>query len=346
MAYSFTTGARQNAGPFVLKIDGNTLFLRFIFREGQAMENKKLWVYAVPGIVILCTVFLFILLNTGFKEPGQLSCLTPRYTSFRLPDTLTFAGEQVPLEYFDVRESLEREILVNSYFHSQTIRLIKLAPRYFPVIEPILKEQGIPDDFKYLAVAESNLDPKAVSPSEAVGLWQFIESAAKQYGLEVNAEIDERYHIEKSTYAACRYLKESYEKFGNWALVAASYNSGPAYTLKQIERQKTSDYFDLLLGEETERYVFRILALKMVLESPQKFGFDIPEKERYPLIPTKEIKINQPVPSLAEFARRNGTSYKLLKMFNPWLREPYLTNKVGREYVVKIPAEGARKIKY
>jgi hypothetical protein len=265
-----------------------------------------------------------------------------KFKTVEIPDSITFAGEEVPLNFFDVRENLDRELLVNSYFHSQTIRFIKLAPRYFSIIEPILKEKGIPDDFKYLAVAESNLNPKAVSPAKAVGMWQFMKPTALEYGLEVSQEIDERYHVEKSTYAACDYLKSAYEKFGSWTLVAAAYNSGRTYTVNQMNRQKSNNYYDLLLGDETERYVFRILALKMVLEHPENYRFKVPENEKYPIIKTQNIEINGSVANFADFAIKHGTNYKILKHFNPWLRDSFLTNNAGKKYVIKVPAENAR----
>ena len=307
------------------------------------MLKRKVWKIVLPGVIAIKIFVIISLLNASFKKPESIIVEgMVRYKSIPIPDTLFFAGEKVPLEYFDVRENLERELLVNSYFHSQTIRLIKLAPRYFSVIEPILKEKGIPDDFKYLAVAESNLDPRAVSPAQAVGLWQFLRTTGREYGLEITDEVDERYHVEKSTYAACEYLNSAYEKFENWALVAAAYNSGRSFTIRQMERQKNNNYYDMLLGEETERYVFRILALKMVLEKPEEFGFEIPENEKYPVINTRNIEIKRAVEDFAAFASDHGTNYKLLKMFNPWLRENFLTNNTGKTYVIKVPAEGAR----
>ncbi|NQU86841.1 MAG: transglycosylase SLT domain-containing protein [Mariniphaga sp.] len=307
------------------------------------MSKKRIWKIVLPGIIIIKIIVIIGLLNAAFKEPEvKIIKEAAIYKGMILPDSLTFAGERVPLENFDIRESLERELLVNSYFHSQTIRFIKLAPRYFSIIEPILKEKGIPDDFKYLAVAESNLDPKAVSPASAVGMWQFLKVTAREYGLEVASEVDERYHLEKSTYAACDYLKSAYDKFGSWALVSAAYNAGRTFTVRQITRQKTNNYFDMLLGEETARYVFRILALKMVLENPEDYGFDIPNDQKYPIIPTQDIEIKGPVNDFADFAQEHGTNYKILKMFNPWLRENYLTNNTGKTYVIKIPVHGAR----
>ncbi len=264
------------------------------------------------------------------------------YKPVKLPEKLEFAGERVPLEFFDVRESLDREMLVNSYYHSQTIRFLKLAPRFFPMIEPILKADTIPDDFKYLALAESGFDPRAVSPAGAVGFWQFMKGTATDYGLEVNTEVDERYHIEKATHAACQYLKDSYKKYGSWTLVAASYNGGRHFVDKQLERQNQDDYFDLLLGEETSRYVFRILALKLVMENPKDFGFDVGEHEKYPTWETTTVEVNTPVKDFADFAQKHGTNYKILKMLNPWLREAYLTNAKGKTYTIKIPVEGFR----
>lgn len=271
------------------------------------------------------------------EDPGKSGISRPLYQSPPLPDTLTFVGEPVPLDRFDVNESLERELLVNSYFHSQTIRLIKLAPRFFSIIDPILSEEGIPADFRYLAVAESGLNPKAVSPAGAVGFWQLMKGTGSDYGLEVNAEVDERYHIEKSTRAACRYIRESFQKYGSWSLVAASYNAGRSAVDRQVTRQKADNYYDLLMSEETERYVFRILALKLILEDPLKYGFLIGEEEKYPLWKTKKVEITGPVTDFADFALQQGTTYKMLKYYNPWLRDTKLTNKTGKTYFVELP---------
>lgn len=299
---------------------------------------------------LVYTLFLVVLVLGGYQflESSTYPEGKPEppsnhyYRPVEVPDTLNFAGEEVPLEYFDVKESLDRELLVNSYFHSQTLRFIKMAPRFFTIIEPILKEDSIPEDFKYLALAESGFDPRAVSPAGAVGFWQFMKGTARDYGLEVNDEVDERYHIEKATYAACDYLHESYEKYGSWTIVAATYNAGRNFIGRQIERQKETNYYDLLLGDETSRYVFRILALKLVMENPQKYGFDIHKEEYYPLWETKTIMINGPVASFADFAKEHKTNYKILKMLNPWLREAYLTNTSGKTYEIKLPVEGFR----
>jgi hypothetical protein len=278
--------------------------------------------------------------NTGTQQPDSIG--THLFTPVELPEKLTFAGEKVPMEYYDVRENLDRELLSTVYFHSQTIRYIKNAPRYFSVIEPILKSNGIPEDFKYLCVAESGFDPRAVSPAKAVGLWQILESSAKENGLEINGEVDERYHIEKSTEAACRILKSAYLKFGSWSLVAASYNGGRAFLDRQITNQKVNSYYDLLFGEETTRYVFRILALKLVMENPEEYGFQIEKNQLYPIIETKTIEVNGPVTDWASFAIEKGINYKILKMFNPWLRETFLKNPTRKTYILKIPEKNFR----
>ncbi len=290
---------------------------------------------------------LFCLPLMGCSNPAPVSQApdsvgTHFYEPVELPESLTFAGEKVPLEYYDVRENLDREMLSTAFFHSQTIRYIKNAPRYFSIIEPILKKNGIPDDFKYLCVAESGFDTRAVSPAKAVGFWQLLESAAKENGLEINSEVDERYNIEKSTEVACRILNSAYQKYGSWSLVAASYNGGRAFLDKQMANQKNSDYYDLLFGEETTRYVFRILALKLVMENPLKYGFKIEKKDLYPIIETKNLEISGPILNFADFAIENGISYKTLKNFNPWLRETFLKNPGRKTYTLKIPEKGFR----
>lgn len=262
-----------------------------------------------------------------------------------LPDTLYFAGERVPLENFDTRESLDREMLVNSYWHSQTIYLLKLSGRYFPVIEPILKKEGIPDDFKYLALAESGLQ-QLVSPLKAVGMWQLLESSAKEEGLEVTPEVDERYDIEKATLAACSYLKKSKDLLGSWTMAAAAYNFGRTGMLKQIDRQGTRYYYDLTLGDETGRYVFRILALKLIFENPTAYGFAMDSTDLYPPLRYTEVKVDTSITRIADFAAKEGTNYKMLKYFNPWLRESYLPNPKHKTYTIKIPVKGYRTNPY
>lgn len=302
------------------------------------MKNKKWWKFVLP-IIIAIKVVVVVMAFSALKsaEQTETSEKETKFSTVKIPDNVSFAGEKMPLDQFDVKEALDRELLSNSYFHSQTIRYIKLAPRYFPVIEPILKEMGIPDDFKYLAVAESGFNPRAASPAGAVGFWQFLDVTAKEYGLEVNKEIDERYHVEKSTYAFCSYLRSSYNKFGSWTLAAASYNGGMARVESQKSRQKMSEYYDLLFVEETQRYVFRIAALKLIMENPEQYNFVVKENEKYPFIKTREVEINGPVKNFADFAIEQGINYKLLKDFNPWLRDDKLTNAAGKKYTVKIP---------
>ncbi|MEO1257516.1 MAG: lytic transglycosylase domain-containing protein [Bacteroidota bacterium] len=250
-----------------------------------------------------------------------------------------FAGERVPVENFDVRERLERELIVNTYYHTSTILNLKKMTRYFPVIEPILQEHGIPDDFKYLAVAESNLS-NAVSPVGAKGFWQFMKGTAGDYGMEVNSEVDERYHLEKATRAACKYLKKHKEKLGSWANTAAAYNMGPSGFKNEMVRQKFDSYFDLNLNSETSRYVFRIMAIREVLENPAKFGFDIPAEEKYaPLNDFAVVELNESIPNLGDFAKKYGTTYRMLKVYNPWLRSYKLTNSKKKTYEIKIPKQ-------
>ena len=240
-----------------------------------------------------------------------------------------------------MRESLERELIVNMNFHSNTLQYLKRITRFFPVIEPILAENGIPDDFKYLSLIESDFMNR-VSPRGATGFWQFMKAAAKDYGLEMTPEVDERYHLEKSTVAACRYLKDAYKIFDNWTMVAASYNMGKAGLTSQVKRQQCNYYYDLLLNDETARYIYRIAAVKLILNDPQKYGFYVPENEKYQPIPYTEVKVNTTVTDFADFAFKYQTNYKMLKYLNPWLRDNKLTNASRKTYTVKIPAEGFR----
>lgn len=256
-----------------------------------------------------------------------------------MPDNLEFAGEPVPLRIPDVYERMDRELLVNTYWQSNTLLLIKRANKYFPVIEPILAEYGVPDDFKYLAVIESSLT-NAVSPAGARGFWQFIEATGKEYGLEINDNVDERYNLEKSTRVAALYLKKSKDRFGSWTLAAAAYNAGNYGVDKQRERQDVKDYYDMLLGEETGRYVFRILALKEIMENPDKYGFNYRQKDLYPVIPSYKVKVDTSVTDFARFAKDFGINYKILKIHNPWLREAHLNNHSRKEYLIELPEKG------
>ncbi len=259
-----------------------------------------------------------------------------RIYALPLPEAADFCGEAAPLEKWDVAEKLDRELLVNSYWHSNTLLAIKRSARWFPLIEKVLKEEGVPDDFKYLALVESNFT-NATSPAGAVGYWQFLAETATEFGLEVNDEVDERYHVEKSTRAACKYFKQAYNKLGSWSLAAASYNMGMLGVQKQIDRQKQNNYYELLLNEETSRYVFRILSMKEIVNNTDKYGFVIRPSDIYAPIDSKEVTITGSVEDFAAWCQEYGVSYKDFKLLNPWLRQAYLKNKSGKTYVVKIP---------
>ncbi len=291
-------------------------------------------------------VFGFIRSERGLDDAFQ-DLFNRNYSVFALniPDHVEFAGETVPVDYFDVRESLDRELLVNTYWQSQTLLFIKRANRYFPVIEEILREHQVPGDFKYLALAESGL-MQVTSPVGAVGFWQFMKGTAREYGLEVNKEVDERYNIEKATHAACAYFNKSYEKYGNWTLVAASYNNGMRGLDTQIDRQKENSYYDLLLNDETGRYLFRLLALKVIISAPGDYGFHFRAEDLYPPIPVTKVKVDSTIHSIVNFAAVFGINYKMLKFFNPWLRDTYLPNKSQKMYEITIPEESFRTSVY
>ncbi|MEO8515603.1 MAG: lytic transglycosylase domain-containing protein [Flavobacterium sp.] len=256
-----------------------------------------------------------------------------------LPDEIDFAGEKAPLHIYDVKERMDRELLVNEYLHSSTILIMKRANKVFPVIEPILAKYNVPDDFKYLAVIESSL-VNATSSSGAKGVWQFMPETAKEKGMEVSETVDERYHLEKSTEAACRYFLAAKEKFGSWTLAAASYNGGMNGIAKQIEFQQVNNYYDLLLTDETSRYVFRILALKEIMKKPVLYGFELPVKDLYENLPTKKILVDSSITNLALFAKGQGINYKILKYHNPWLRDKKLDNPTKKVYQIEIPLKG------
>ena len=305
---------------------------------------------SVITAIALTGVIISIFCIQGFKGFGNTPSDEVRQsdaeysiTTFKLPDIVTFAGEKMPLENFDTRESLEREILISAYRHSSTILIIKKANRYLPMMEKILKEYNIPDDFKYLAAAESEYS-NMVSPAGATGFWQIMPETGKEEGMEINQVIDERYHIEKSTRFACEYLLKSYEKYGNWTLAAASYNGGRARIDEQIEIQNQNNYYDLLLAEETARYIFRVVAYKLIITDPESFGFEIGMDDLYPELKYYEVMVDSAVTDMSAFAAKFGTNYKMLKFLNPWLRKPFLTPKPNKEYLIKIPAEGMRNI--
>lgn len=261
----------------------------------------------------------------------------------RVPDAVTFAGETIRFDRSDLYERMDRELLAFTYMHSTSILMLKRSDRIFEIVVPILRRNGIPEDLKYLMVIESNLDPQALSPVGAAGLWQFMSSAAREYGLEVNANVDERYNIEKATAAACRYMKRSYARFGDWMSVAASYNAGPAAIASRMDAQGEKRAADLWLLNETSRYMFRVLAAKMFFENPASFGFDVAPEDHYPVMQVKEVvETNEAIPDLAAFAKEHGVSYAQLKRANLWLRESKLNNASKRNYEIIIPSDPGR----
>lgn len=255
---------------------------------------------------------------------------------FELPKEISFAGENVPLDIEDVKERLEREIYVNAYWQSNMILLMKRSGKYLPTIEKILKENGIPEDFKYLAMAESGL-MNVVSPAGARGFWQFMPNTAKEYNLEVSNDVDERYHLEKSTLAACKYLKSAYSRFGNWTSVAASYNMGMSGLSRRKSEQKQNNYYDLLLNDETSRYVFRLLAFKEIFENSEKYGFNLKQDDYYQMPDFREIVVSDNISNLSDWAIKHKSNYKSLKLYNPWLRSDKLRTARGKAYIIQIP---------
>lgn len=260
-----------------------------------------------------------------------------RYTCVDVPRYTVFCGDTIDLTRYDRHERMDRELLAFSFMHSTSIQTIKRANRYFPVIVPILKEKGIPEDFKYLMAIESACNPLARSGAGAAGLWQFMPTTGKEYGLEVNSHVDERYNVEKATYAACKYLKDAYNRFGDWVSVAASYNAGQGRISQQQEKQYTDETLDLYLVEETARYIYRIFAVKMLFENPTDFGFYLRSSDLYPQIHYRTVKVSETITDLARFAKSQGTTYALLKNLNPWLRSTSLPCKNGKEYEIKLP---------
>jgi membrane-bound lytic murein transglycosylase D len=312
------------------------------------MDTKRktlLTAFVLTGtiIIILSIAQSFKGFSSGVGGVQQQVDTLYNIKSIDLPDEVTFAGEKMPLDNFDTRESLERELLTSTYRHSSTILIIMRAHRYLPVIEKILKKNNIPDDFKYLVAAESEYS-NMVSPVGATGFWQIMPETGREEGMEINTVVDERYDVERSTEFACDYFKKSYEKYGNWTLTAASYNGGRGGIDEQIDIQHQKNYYDLLLSEETARYIFRAVAYKLVITDPEKYGFKIAEKDLFPELKYFEVKVDTAVTDFSSFAGKFGTNYKILKFLNPWLRKPYLTPKPNKTYLIKIPSEGMRNI--
>ena len=279
---------------------------------------------------------------SGAPAPSSVS-LAPVVVP-ALPQSLEFAGEAVPLDNYDTRESLLRELMSCMYLHSRTTLTLLATTRYFPVIEPIMRKYGIPDDFKYLCMAESGLDPNVRSGAGAAGLWQLMPAYAKSAGLLVGGDVDERYDVTKATEAACRYLADAYERLGSWTLAAASFNAGVAGVSRRLEKQGVTSYYDLFLPSETLRYVFRVLSFKLLVGDPGAYGYRIGTEDYYkPLPEYKEVTVDSPTIDWTAFARGHGTNYKLMRELNPWIRDYDHNNKAGRSYVVKIPADDSRK---
>jgi len=305
--------------------------------------RKVYWLSAAIGFgsaIVAIVIFSFVQNRRPGKEENDAyrEVISEKYRIYSLPipEKVDFAGEIVPIDNQDVREKFDRELLINTYWHSNTLLCIKRAHRWFPVIEPILAANGIPDDFKYLALIESGY-MNVISPAGATGFWQFLAETGKGYGLEINDQVDERYHVEKSTQAACHYLKDAYDQYGSWSLAAASYNMGIAGPRRQIDRQKETTYWDLMLNEETARYVFRIIAMKEIINNADKYGFVIRPADLYEPLRYNTVSVDSSITDFATFAKSYNTTYKDLKMLNPWLRESYLKNKEKRVYEIKVP---------
>jgi len=305
-------------------------------------------ILAFIGLIAVVSTLIFAVQSDGVEEKPETKEVEPQVTDKNVADTyqisaieipkdLNFAGEAVPQEDPEIMERVDREFLVNTYWQSNALLLMKRANKYFPIIEPILKKNGIPDDFKYLAVAES-------SPAGATGFWQIMKGTGREYGLEINDNVDERYHVEKATQVACDYLNKWKDRFGSWTLTAAAYNAGPAGIQKYMGIQQVDDYYDLLLGQETGRYVFRILAIKEIISNRDKYGFQLEEDDMYEKVPTFTVEIDTAVTNWADFAELYEINYKVLKRHNPWLREPHLNNASRKKYTIEIPNKGYYRV--
>lgn len=288
------------------------------------------------SVLIATTALLTNAISTQNITDAKNTSDTYKIKALKLPLNLNLAGERVPLEMQDIKERMDRELLVNTYWQSNGLLLIKRVHKYFPILEPLLKKYGLPDDFKYLAVAESALIDET-SSAGAAGMWHFMRGTGKEYGLEINKNVDERYNIEKSTKVAAEYLIKAKERLGSWTLAAAAYNAGNYGIAKRLKAQGVTSYYDALLPDETERYVFRIIALKEVLSNPKKYGFIFDQSDLYTLPTTKTVKVDTVITNIANFAKHFGTNYKELKLHNPWLRQNKLNNKSRKMYEIKIP---------
>ena len=308
-----------------------------IYRVG-----KKLLISLV-GVVALLIVFrlLTFFSSSPSTDETYLNDFLSSYKIFAvsIPAGIHFCNEPVPLHDRSIRDRLDRELLSNTYYQSNTLLYIKRANRWFPVIEPILEKYGIPEDFKYLPLVESNLT-NIISPAGATGYWQLMKATAKSYDLEINEHVDERYDMQLAAEAACKYLKEAYNEFNNWTLAAAAYNRGIEGIKRQLKKQKTDNYYDLYLNTETSRYVFRLLAIKEIVSNPSKYGYHFREKDLYPNISTHVITVDTSITNLAQFARSLDINYRILKLHNPWLRRNNLPNKSRKAYSIIVPDSG------
>lgn len=309
---------------------------------------KKLSIVAIilASLAIAGEIFIFATQKED-SDDIQRKALRNDYRIYApvLPDSLFFAGEKVPMQTYYVREGLDRELLTNMYWQSNMILLIKRAGRCFPIIEPILKKHGVPDDFKYLCVIESGLISNIASPAKAQGYWQFIETTGKRYGLLINDEIDQRNDLVASTEAACRYLKSMHATFGSWTAAAAAYNCGENGLQRRMRNESVNSYYDVRLNRETSRYVYRILAIKLIMQNPQAYGYHIRRCDLYPVIPTKTATLSGQNVDLYQFAQENGCTYKMLRELNPWIVTDKLKNKENRNYTVQLPLENGTQMK-
>ena len=302
------------------------------------------------AIVIISTLSVLLIGSVAFAVTQKLqneqkpNYYTNKITSPYIPEKMTFAGEEVPLDIYWVHEALDRELIVNCYQHSKTLRIFKLSARVFPEIERILKEEGVPEDFKYLAVAESGLE-NVTSPASAGGYWQFIPATAKNYGLEISNDVDERCNLEKATRAACKYLKNAKNRFGSWTLAAAAYNRGEGGLNAAITDQNCKDYWNLWLNNETSRYVFRIMSFKLMFENPQKYGVEICPAEMYQPVKCKSVQVSSSITSLPAWAQEHGVTYRELRNLNPWIRNNKLAVPAGKTYVIQLPEKSAESYK-
>ncbi|NQX84412.1 MAG: lytic transglycosylase domain-containing protein [Flavobacteriaceae bacterium] len=297
-------------------------------------------VLAGVGLISIATVSIYAVQDAPSDEYLQTKVANDyNVYALNVPEGLNFAGEDVPIDNPDILERMDRELLVNTYWQSNGLLMFKRANKYFPIIEPILKKHGVPLDFKYLAVIESGLQ-NVTSPAGAKGFWQIMKVTGRENGLEINSNVDERYNLEKSTEVACKYLLKAKERFGSWTLAAAAYNAGVGGVSKRLKSQGVNNYYDLLLGEETGRYIFRIVALKEILNHPDKYGFNFRYKDLYQAVPTYKVKVDTAVTDFVKFSESFEINYKILKLHNPWLREAHLNNKSRRLYHIEIPVEG------